>query len=153
MPRKSPRDRKCIPATVIHGNVRVVAQIEDASVHGLRLRGPLRAAVGSRLTIQALGSVVMAELRWCKDGCLGVALVEQGSTGDLGRFITRLMRAPLPGRGARMHGFSELAALRPALPAAPLPAATPPRAPPQTRSAAPRVDHRPDGSDRRPGSS
>jgi hypothetical protein len=137
---------------VIQGTARVVAQIEDASALGMRLRGPLTAAVDSKITVQALGSVVEANVRWCKDGCLGVEFRGDRSNGDLGRFITRLMRAPLRKGGARLHGFTELAAPRPALPAAPRLTTSPPAAPPQPGPDGARAGPAVDGPARWPGS-
>lgn len=137
---------------VTFGAKRVMAQIDDVSSGGLRLRTPLTAPVGTCLDLHGMGARVQARLVWCDGAQMGLAFVGDPAQGDLRQFIGALMRAPLPGRGARMHGFTELETTRPALPDAPLPRAPQPQAHLQTGSGAARGDRRPDGSDKSCGS-
>ncbi len=150
--RRNVRQRHCAPIMVISGNARVLAQIDDVSLNGLRLRAALAGACGDLVQLHGLGARVHARVIWCDGGVFGLEFVGDPMAGELRRFIAALMRAPLPRRGARMHGFTELAAPQPALPDVPPRPATPPPARPQTGSDVARGGHRPVGSDRNCGS-
>ena len=117
--RRNVRQRHCAPIMVIWGSARVLAQIDDVSQGGLRVRAALAATSGDVVQLHGLGARVAARVIWCDRGLLGLEFVGDPMAGELRRFIAALLRAPLPRRGARMHGFTELAAPRPALPDAP----------------------------------
>ncbi len=121
MQRRTFRQRKCAPITLCFGSMRSMGQILDISVGGVRVRVPSSAPIGSIVTLHGFGFVVQAQVKWRENGHIGLAFLGDPAEGDLRRLLTTLTRLPLPPRGARMHGFTELAGLRPALPAAPLP--------------------------------
>lgn len=148
MHRRTIRQRKCAPIMVIYDKIRTLAQIDDVSEGGLRLRGPIAVPDGTLVSLHGLGAQVQARVIWCDGGNAGLAFVGDPAQGELRRFIGALMRSPLPNRGARIHGFTELAAPRPALPdGRPLPAAPSPM-PLQTGSNGARGGHLLVGSDK-----
>lgn len=108
MTRAHIRERRCLPVTIVLAGKRATGVIEDASAQGLRLRVPLAVEVDAIVTLQGLGAVVQAQVRWCAKDQIGVALLGDPKSNDLRRFLNRVLNAPLPGRGARMHGFREM---------------------------------------------
>jgi hypothetical protein len=107
--RDSFRQSRKMPAAIFLNDQRMMGQIEDVSEGGMSLRARLAAPVGTELSIHALGAKLDAELRWSKDGRMGVRFLDRNNSGDLQRFIVKVLHKNALTNRSRVHGFTEMA--------------------------------------------
>jgi hypothetical protein len=107
--RDSFRQSRKMPAAIFLKDQRMMGQIEDVSEGGMRLRAQMAAPVGTALSIHALGAKLDAELRWAKDGHVGVSFLDRTHSGDLQRFIVKVLQKNALTNRSRVHGFTEMA--------------------------------------------
>ena len=108
MVRKVARTRSRALVGVIRNGRRETAYLRDYSSDGVCLDGLRGVMAGDVLSLHCKGAVIVAEVRWVREGRTGLCYLPTCAPSQKTRFLTAISRGKKPANPARIYGFSEL---------------------------------------------
>lgn len=109
MVRRVARVRGRAMVGVLRNGQRETAYLRDYSADGVCLDGLQGVMAGDVLRLHCKGAIISAEVRWVRDGRVGLCYLPTCAPSEKTRFLSSVARGQKPASAARIYGFSELA--------------------------------------------